>query len=116
MYGNCTGRFHMRAVAAAGATVLPTGCSSVGDDGGENPTAIGRQLSGGGPYRVGPEGNAARQVAACTEHGDDGNADLIRKVARQPVGEWIGPDGPEVEAKIPPCCPRCACHRPGCSR
>ncbi|WP_406292708.1 glycoside hydrolase family 6 protein [Streptomyces sp. NBC_00624] len=99
MYGNCTGWLRTGAVAAAGAMALLAGCSSAGDDGDEKSSAIGRQPSGGGPYWVNPEGNAARQVAAYTRDGNDRDADLIRKIARQPVGEWIGPDNPEAEAK-----------------
>jgi endoglucanase len=99
MYGNYTGRFRTGAVAAAGAMVLLAGCSSAGGDRDKNPAVIGRQPTGGDPYWVNPDGNAARQVAAYTKDGNDKNADLIRKIARQPVGEWIGPDNPEAETK-----------------
>lgn len=54
---------------------------------------------GGDRYWVNPDGNAARQVAAYTLDGDGANAALIERIARQPVGEWIGPDTPEAESR-----------------
>ncbi|MER5275151.1 glycoside hydrolase family 6 protein [Streptomyces sp. NPDC002809] len=113
MYGSHNGRFGMRVVcaAAAGAALLLAGCSSSGDgdgDGegegpsggtGKNPAAVGQQPGGGDPYWVNPDGNAARQVARYTEDGNEKDAALIRRIARQPVGEWVGPDDPEAEVK-----------------
>ncbi|GAA3484356.1 hypothetical protein GCM10018966_088880 [Streptomyces yanii] len=88
MYGNYTGRSGALAV-----TLLLAGCSSSLSSGGnERPVAS-------DPYWVKPDGNAARQVAAYSEAGDDRNAGLIKKIARQPVGEWIGPDNPEAEVQ-----------------
>lgn len=107
MYGSHNGRFGMRGagVAVIGAALLLAGCSSSDDGdggsggGGKNPAAIGQQPKGTDPYWVNPDGNAARQVARYTEDGDAKNAGLIRRIAQQPVGEWIGPDNPEAEAK-----------------
>ncbi|WP_406459032.1 glycoside hydrolase family 6 protein [Streptomyces sp. NBC_00876] len=107
MYGSNNGRFGMRGALAVGAALLLAGCSSSGDggdgDGGEggggNPAAIGQRPGGSDPYWVNPDGNAARQVARYAEDGDGKNAALIRRIAEQPAGQWIGPDSPEAEAK-----------------
>lgn len=95
MYGSHVGRARWTAVAA-GAALLAAGCSSSDGDGAK-PAA--QQPKATDPYWVNPEGNAAKQVASYLDDGDDKNADLIRKIAAQPVGEWIGPDNPEDEAK-----------------
>ncbi|GAA2953243.1 glycoside hydrolase family 6 protein [Kitasatospora cinereorecta] len=94
MYGSHTGSLAC-AVAGIGAALLLSGCSS-SDGGGERgaSAAIGQQPKRGDPYWVNPDGNAARQVAAYAREGEKANADLIRKIAEQPVGEWIGPDDP----------------------
>ncbi|MFB7216839.1 glycoside hydrolase family 6 protein [Streptomyces sp. NPDC056227] len=92
MYGDYTGRSGAGAAALA-VTLLLAGCSSSSPSGGDESPA------GSGPYWVNPDGNAARQVAAYTKAGNDRNAGLIKKIARQPVGEWIGPDNPEAEAQ-----------------
>ncbi|MCX4797326.1 glycoside hydrolase family 6 protein [Streptomyces sp. NBC_01242] len=112
MYGSCNGRSGMRRAGAgvgvgavAGAVLLLTGCSSPSDSNGAGINgagkdgAIGRHPKAGAPYWVNPDGNAARQVAAYTADGDGKAAGLIEKIARQPVGEWIGPERPEAEAK-----------------
>ncbi|MEU1468935.1 glycoside hydrolase family 6 protein [Streptomyces sp. NPDC005761] len=110
MYGSHNGRFDMRGVgvAAAAAALLLAGCTSSGDGDGENhagsgaggnPAAIGQQPKGTDPYWVNPDGNAAEQVARYTGDGKEKEAALIRRIARQPVGEWIGTDNPEEEAK-----------------
>ncbi|MEU3917951.1 glycoside hydrolase family 6 protein [Streptomyces sp. NPDC029004] len=99
MYGSSTGRARLCGAAAAGAAVLLllAGCSS--GDGEDNKPAVSQQPKANDPYWVNPDGKAARQVAAYRKDGDDKNAELIRKIAEQPVGEWIGPDKPEAEAK-----------------
>lgn len=95
MYGSQVGRARWTAVAV-GAALLAAGCSSSDGDGAK-PAA--QQPKATDPYWVNPEGNAAKQVASYLDDGDDKNAELIRKIAAQPVGEWIGPDNPEDEAK-----------------
>ncbi|QNE77129.1 endoglucanase [Streptomyces finlayi] len=95
MYGRHTGT-----AAAIAAVVLLAGCSSSGEekkDGGS--ATIGQQPKDADPFWVDPDGTAAKQAAGYAEHGDDRSARLIRKIAQQPVGEWIGPDDPEAEVK-----------------
>ncbi|MGW9115508.1 glycoside hydrolase family 6 protein [Streptomyces sp. NPDC055663] len=94
------------AVAAAVAVLLLAGCFSdpdpdPGRDPGPSPArgATGRSPGGGDRYWVNPDGNAARQFAAYTRDGDRRGAALIERIARRPVGEWIGPDTPEAEAR-----------------
>ncbi|MFI1397693.1 glycoside hydrolase family 6 protein [Streptomyces sp. NPDC020681] len=94
MYGSWVGRAGFGVVAA----LLLAGCSGDGEDKNKTP-AVSQQPKEIDPYWVNPDGNAARQVAEYQKDGDDKNAELIRKIAAQPVGEWIGPDNPEDEAK-----------------
>lgn len=111
MYGSYTSRSAARrrvrsgptasTAAVLGAVLLLAGCSSSGDGGGDGdkPAAIAQQPEGSDPYWVNPDGNAARQVADYVKDGNEKNAALIRKIAEQPMGEWIGPDNPQDEAK-----------------
>ncbi|MFF7263635.1 glycoside hydrolase family 6 protein [Streptomyces sp. NPDC008159] len=89
-------------VAVAGATLLLAGCFG-GDGEGEDDKTTGsritQQPSGTDPFWVNPDGNAAAQVAAYEKAGKDKKAELIRRIAEQPTGEWIGPENPEREAK-----------------
>ncbi|WP_329238643.1 glycoside hydrolase family 6 protein [Streptomyces sp. NBC_01460] len=107
MYGSYTG-LSARAAAGMGAVLLLAGCSTAdpSDDGGNGAgggkdaaAAVGQRSEGDAPYWVNPDGNAARQVATYVKDGDQGKARLIRKIAEQPVGEWIGPDDPQGTAK-----------------
>ncbi len=89
--------------AAAGACVLAAallaGCSS--DPG---PEKGGDSADGGGgqgqrpksvtPYWVDPRSNAARQADAYREDGKGRQAEQMRKIAGQPVAEWIGTEDP----------------------
>ncbi|WP_046499244.1 glycoside hydrolase family 6 protein [Streptomyces odonnellii] len=113
MYGSYSGRgARVRAVlragavgASAGALLLVAGCSSGGDsgaeggDGGTKVPPIGQRPKAQAPYWVNPDGTAAQQAAAYAGRGDTANAGLIRKIAEQPVAEWIGPDTPRTQAK-----------------
>lgn len=110
MYRRNPGRRSGRTVArlgaavAAASVVLVSGCSSGGDDGGDSGAQprIGQRPKADDPYWVNPDGSAARQVAAYgTKDTDESakNADLIRKIADQPVAEWIGPDNPRGQAQ-----------------
>ncbi|MFC9174490.1 glycoside hydrolase family 6 protein [Streptomyces sp. NPDC057107] len=114
MYGSYRGRSRPRGRTAAGlsgsgaraactaaalcAALLLSGCS--GDDGdADGSPVVGQRPKAKDPYWVNPDGTAARQVAAYEKVGDQEKADLIRKIAEQPAGEWIGPDDPEGEAR-----------------
>ncbi|MCI3930892.1 glycoside hydrolase family 6 protein [Streptomyces sp. AN091965] len=88
------------AVVLTGAALLLTGCSSDGDgDGAEATRPVKQQPKDTDPFWVNPDGTAARQVATYEKDGDKDEAGLIRKIAEQPVGEWIGPEKPEDEAR-----------------
>lgn len=94
------------AVVVLGAALLLAGCSSgngTGNAGGDQhggPSArITQQPKAADPFWVNPDGTAARQLAAYTRSGRNAEAAQIRKIAEQPVGEWIGPENPEREAR-----------------
>ncbi|MEV5877919.1 glycoside hydrolase family 6 protein [Streptomyces sp. NPDC052101] len=88
------------AAVVAGAALLLSGCSSGGGDENGHPGArITQQSKAADPFWVNPDGTAARQLAAYTKSGDQAKAGQIRKIAEQPVGEWIGPENPEQEAR-----------------
>ncbi|GGP67559.1 glycoside hydrolase family 6 protein [Streptomyces melanogenes] len=85
------------AVAAVGTALALTSCSSSSDS--DKKPEVAQQPKGTDPFWVNPDGNASRQAAEYRKSGDDAKAALIRKIAEQPVGEWIGPENPESEAK-----------------
>lgn len=91
MYGSCAGP-RVRVAAGAAAVLLLAGCTSAGVAGDD--TGRAHRPAHGGPYWTDPEGNAARQVAAYVRDGEPENAELIRRIARQPVGEWVVPEEP----------------------
>ncbi|MFG2022914.1 glycoside hydrolase family 6 protein [Streptomyces sp. NPDC048825] len=89
-------------VAVAGAVLLLAGCFSSGDDGNEaNEPAgeVSQQPKGDDPFWVNPDGNAAEQVSTFTEEGKKKEAELIRKIAAQPTGQWVTPESAEDEAR-----------------
>ena len=86
-------------LVAAGAVLLTAGCSSGGDGDKNAGPVVGQQPEAQAPYWVNPGSKAAGQVAAYRAKGETENAELIKKIAEQPVGEWISPDDPEAEAK-----------------
>ncbi|MGM1076582.1 glycoside hydrolase family 6 protein [Streptomyces sp. H28] len=106
MYGSRgVGAFAGRRASAAvlGAALLITGCSSDGDGKGDDPEAAGAGISQQpketDPYWVNPDGTAAREVAALTKAGKKAEAEQVRKIAEQPVGEWISPENPEEQTR-----------------
>lgn len=92
-------------MAALGAALLITGCSSSGGGEDRKPERPGQgaritqQPKGTNPFWVNPDGNAARQVAAYEKSGEKRDAEQIRKIAEQPTGEWILPENPEQQAR-----------------
>ncbi|MBW5424007.1 endoglucanase [Streptomyces sp. BG9H] len=107
MYRKGTGRgrgFAARGVrtgvALAGAALLLSGCSSGGDPEGETSgTPVKQQPKKEDPYWVNPEGNAAKQVAAYEKDGEKDDAELVRKIAEQPVAEWLVPENAQDQAR-----------------
>ncbi|MFF7351777.1 glycoside hydrolase family 6 protein [Streptomyces filipinensis] len=86
--------------AVLGAALLLAGCSSGGGDGSGDPASrITQQPKAADPFWVNPDGTAARQLAAYAKAGRKTEAAQVRKLAEQPVGEWIGPENPENEAR-----------------
>lgn len=88
-----------RAVAGlVGAVLLVTGCSS--SDGGPDRKGAGaaptieQRPKSVAPYWVDPGGSAARQAAAYARDGKDAKAAQLKKIATQPVAEWIGTQDP----------------------
>ncbi|MGW2488575.1 glycoside hydrolase family 6 protein [Streptomyces sp. NPDC001606] len=92
------------AAVLLGAALLLAGCTSGGgdEDGsakGDPGAPIRQQPRAADPFWVNPDGSAARQLAAYAKAGRTAEAAQIRKIAEQPVGEWIGPENPEQEAR-----------------
>ncbi|MFF9200798.1 glycoside hydrolase family 6 protein [Streptomyces sp. NPDC014986] len=90
--------------AVLGAALLITGCSSAGDGKGEDRgdtagAAITQQPKETDPFWVNPDGIAARKAAELQEDGKRTEARQIRRIAEQPVGEWITPENPEEQAR-----------------
>ncbi|MFI9805998.1 glycoside hydrolase family 6 protein [Streptomyces sp. NPDC052301] len=107
MYDSRGARSSARASAAVmlGAALLLAGCSSGGSggSGGDNDAdpsvRITQQPKSADPFWVNPDGTAARRFAAYTKAGRKTEAEQIRKIAEQPMGEWIGAENPEQEAR-----------------
>ncbi|GEB51357.1 MULTISPECIES: glycoside hydrolase family 6 protein [Streptomyces] len=107
MYGSHDGRGRTAArLAAGGATVgamlLLAGCFSSSDDGkdgGDAGAAIRQRPKSQTPYWVNPEGNAARQMAEYRKDDKSAQAEQIKKIAGQPVAEWIGTEDPQGQTE-----------------
>jgi cellulase/cellobiase CelA1 len=88
---------------AALAGLLLSGCSSgsgTGEEGaGGGGGAVGQRPKSVTPYWVDPDGNAARQAEAYRKEGKAEQASLMRKIAKQPVAEWIGTEDPEGQTR-----------------
>ncbi|MEU6487957.1 glycoside hydrolase family 6 protein [Streptomyces sp. NPDC046887] len=103
MYGSFTGRARA-GVAAAGAAalLLLAGCSSPDAPAPEGPEAapgVGQQPKGADPFWVNPKSKAAAALENYQRKGEKDNAELVRRIAAQPVGEWIGVETPEEDAR-----------------
>ncbi|WP_344356111.1 glycoside hydrolase family 6 protein [Streptomyces gobitricini] len=108
MYGSCTGRARVRATAmgavGAVAALLLAGCSSpdAGAGGGKEPETapvVSQQPKATDPFWVNPGSKAAQQVASYLRDGKKEDAELIKRIASQPVGEWVGTEQPEEDAR-----------------
>ncbi|ARZ69962.1 endoglucanase [Streptomyces albireticuli] len=110
MYGSYTGRTRgARAAlavagAAAGGLLVLAGCSSSSSSaappkGAPPPQAPAQQPKARAPFWVNPESTAAKRSGELRKGGKSGKAELLRKIAAQPVAEWIGPDDPEGQTR-----------------
>ncbi|MEE1752357.1 glycoside hydrolase family 6 protein [Streptomyces sp. SP18CS02] len=102
MYGSCTGRARTGAAAAGAVTaLLLAGCGSSDEGARETPKrpVASQQPKAIDPFWVNPDGSAAKQVADHLKDGSTADAELIKKIAAQPVGEWISPGTPEEDAR-----------------
>ena len=113
MYGNHGGRGEGRSrvrlaagSAAMGAVLLFAGCSSSGsdsDDGGDGGNggggASGQRPKSEMPYWVNPKGSAAQQVASYRGEKKSEEAELIEKIAGQPMGEWVATENTEAQTR-----------------
>ncbi|GAA4918282.1 glycoside hydrolase family 6 protein [Streptomyces coeruleoprunus] len=99
MYGSCTGRARTGVALAGALTALLAAAGCGAPDSGEGVRTGPRPPGGNVAFWVNPDGNAARQLAGYETRGEQRNAELIRKIASQPVGEWVGSDRPEEETR-----------------
>ncbi|MFH9175173.1 glycoside hydrolase family 6 protein [Streptomyces albogriseolus] len=103
MYGSRgVGAFAGRRASAAvlGAALLLAGCSSGGDDEKEGSAGVvTQQPKEADPFWVNPDGVAAREVGELLGEGRKTEAQQLRKIAEQPVAEWINPEHAEEQTR-----------------
>jgi endoglucanase len=79
------------------------GCLATGQphDGGAGPSPSRPRsaAAAAAPFWVNPDSAPALQVDAWRRQGREKDAELLERIARQPVAEWIGSDGPERQAR-----------------
>ncbi|MER7175815.1 glycoside hydrolase family 6 protein [Streptomyces mesophilus] len=86
--------------ALVGAALLLTGCSSDGDKDPDNPSnSATQQPKDKDPYWVNPDSNAAEQLQTYKDDSKKSDAELIKKIAEQPTGEWIVPETAQDQAR-----------------
>ncbi|WP_189966350.1 glycoside hydrolase family 6 protein [Streptomyces violascens] len=96
------GRVGLRAcVLVAAVTLLAAGCggSRKVPIPSATPSRVPKLPSATGGFWVNPDTGAARQLAAYAKAGDAAKAALIRKIAEQPVGEWIAGSDPQARVR-----------------
>ncbi|GHC64999.1 glycoside hydrolase family 6 protein [Streptomyces cinnamoneus] len=111
MYGSNTGhtRRSRRAAARAGAVgvlllLAVPGCSS-SDEAPKKEAAPAsqqpaqQQPKARSPFWVNPDGTAAKESARLRRSGKEADAELLQKIASQPVAEWVGIDDPEGQTR-----------------
>ncbi|MFV8128589.1 glycoside hydrolase family 6 protein [Streptomyces syringium] len=109
MYGSYTGHTRRgrtgpaRAAAAVGALLLLSGCFSSSDtavpkerESARPPT---QQPKAQAPFWVNPQATAAQRADRLRRDGKSREAELLGKIAAQPVAEWIGVDDPEGQTR-----------------
>ncbi|WP_438293673.1 glycoside hydrolase family 6 protein [Streptomyces sp. HUAS TT7] len=95
-------RTGLRACAlVAAAALLAAGCGGSGEEPAPSatPSEASQLQPATGEFWVNPDTGAARQLAAYTKAGDAAKAALIRKIAEQPVGEWIAGSDPQARVR-----------------
>jgi endoglucanase len=85
------------AVALAAAALLASGCSTGGHRVRPAPSRSAAVLPGA-PYWVDPDNPAAQQVAQWRQDGRAADAEALERIAREPIGRWIGGDDPAGQA------------------
>ncbi|MFI0501404.1 glycoside hydrolase family 6 protein [Streptomyces albogriseolus] len=85
--------------AVLGAALLLAGCSSGGDDKEGSAAVVTQQPKEADPFWVNPDGVAAREVGELLGDGRKTEAEQLRKIAEQPVAEWINPENAEEQAR-----------------
>ncbi|MEC4015181.1 glycoside hydrolase family 6 protein [Streptomyces sp. H27-D2] len=100
MYGSHTGRKRkvVCAVSAVAALLALSGCFASSDDD-PDAKAPAQQPKSKAPYWVNPDGNAAKQAAEYRKDKKPDEAELIDRIAAQPVAEWIGVEDPQKQAR-----------------
>ncbi|SDK66887.1 glycoside hydrolase family 6 protein [Streptomyces indicus] len=87
-------------VALVGAALLLTGCSSDGGKDPEEPKGSAKQQpKDKDPFWVNPDTKAAEQLQTYQSENKDADAELIKKIAEQPQGEWIVPESAQEQAR-----------------
>jgi endoglucanase len=88
----------LRALAGAAILFLAIGCTSAAAPGrAREPEPSGRAPSV--PFWVNPDGAAARQAEQWQRLGRIQEATLVRRIAEQPVAEWLGGAAPEMKTR-----------------
>ena len=111
MYGSNAGRARRArttrtgAGVALGALLLLAGCSSSSPSsaappkGDTVPQAPAQQPKTRAPFWVNPESTASKRSVELRKDGKDQQAQLLSKIAAQPVAEWIGVDDPQGQTR-----------------
>ncbi|MBT2382674.1 glycoside hydrolase family 6 protein [Streptomyces sp. ISL-11] len=110
MYGRNAGRAHRvrstraAAGAAIGSLLLLAGCSSSSSSAAPpksdtEPRQPVQQPKTRAPFWVNPESTAYKRAAELHKDGKDKQAELLTKIAAQPVAEWIGVDDPQGQTR-----------------
>ncbi|MGE9695180.1 MULTISPECIES: glycoside hydrolase family 6 protein [unclassified Streptomyces] len=106
MYGSDARGWRGALAGALVAAAVLGGCSSGGGDkGGDDPephetrAALGQRPKDHDPYWVNSRGTAATALAGYRAEGKEAEARLVERIAREPVGQWLTPEGAEEEAR-----------------
>jgi endoglucanase len=87
----------LRALAGAAIMFLAIGCTSAAAPGKARSSGLSKAPTAA--YWVNPDGSAARQVEEWERQGHTEEANLVRRIAEQPVAEWLGGPAPEMKTR-----------------